>query len=165
MTRFENKKVILSKAPLQLAEFVNDMGPVLESIAVHRGAKIAFNVRTTEQTIVTDREKISQAIYDLVDNAIKFGPKEQTVKIAVSKPNNKEVLFEVVDEGPGIPKEQQALIFTKFGQLDTSLARSQEGIGLGLYTSKMIIEELGGIIGVTSQPGFGARFWFTLPIN
>jgi PAS domain S-box-containing protein len=165
VTRYEHKNIPINKTEFKIGDFVNSLEPILKSIAHDRNDKIAFKVGVCEQTVKSDQEKISQVIFDLVDNAVKFGPDEQTIKIIVSGPKNNEVAVKVVDQGPGIAKAKQSEIFKKFGQLDTSFSRSQEGIGLGLYIAKMIVEELGGKIGVTSKVGKGSAFWFTLPIK
>ena len=69
--------------------------------------------------------------------------------------------FEVSDQGPGIPKEHQAGLFEKFFRVPGSL---EGGSGLGLFISRGLVQAHGGRIGVTSEPGNGATFWFTVPI-
>jgi PAS domain S-box-containing protein len=165
VTRYEHKNIPINKTSFKIVDFMHSLEPILKSIARDRDDKITFRVAAREQTITSDQEKISQVIFDLVDNAVKFGPKEQTIKIIVSGPKNNEIKVKVSDQGPGIAKDKQSEIFKKFGQLDASFSRSQEGIGLGLYIAKMIVEELGGKIGVTSKPGRGSAFWFTLLIK
>ena len=164
VTRYENKGMPVNKTAFQPDAMIADLKPILESIMAVRHAKISILVETPGQTVVSDQEKISQVIFDMIDNAVKFGPEGQTVTLAVSRPNPKEMMIEVTDQGPGIPENKRAELFKKFGQLDTSFARSQEGIGLGLYTAKMITEALGGRIGVKSQDGRDSTFWFTFPI-
>ncbi len=165
VTRYEHKNIPTNATTFKVGDFINGLEPILKSIARDRDDKILLKVSLPEQVIISDQEKISQVIFDLVDNAIKFGPREQTIKLSVSNIKNNKITISVTDEGPGIAKEKQSEIFKKFGQLDASFSRSQEGIGLGLYIAKMIIEKLGGEIGVTSEPEKGSRFWFTLPIK
>ena len=74
------------------------------------------------------------------------------------------VRLAVTNEGPGIPKDKQKSLFLKFSQLEPSLSRSQEGMGLGLYICKQNIETLGGEIGVISEDGKGVTFFFTVPL-
>jgi len=164
VTRYENKTVPLNIAPFKLEALVDGIKPILELIARARKAKISIVMNAPGQSLTSDQEKISQVIFDMVDNAVKFGPKEQTVTVSFSMPTDKKIMVAITDQGPGIPKEKQSEVFKKFSQLDTSLARSQEGIGLGLYTAKMIVEALSGKIGVNSEQGKGSTFWFTLPV-
>jgi len=164
VTRYENRNIPVNVSSFRVDDLAASLKPILEMIAAGRNAKISITVNSAAPTIATDREKITQIVFDLVDNAVKFGPEGQTVTVAISRPKGKEIMIAVADQGPGIPKNRQSEIFKKFGQIDTSLARSQEGIGLGLYTAKMIIEALGGKIGVKNGTGKGATFWFTLPV-
>ena len=163
-TRYENKRGILNIAPLDLKEFFERLLPALRSIARAKDDKIDLVFGEGGREVMTDKEKISQVIYDLIDNAVKFGPPGQSIIIAVSRLKDQTTKIEVCDQGPGITQDEQDKIFVKFGQLDSSISRNQEGIGLGLYTAKLIIGDLGGKIGVTSEPGKGSKFWFTLPI-
>ena len=78
--------------------------------------------------------------------------------------DEKNIKVEVSGAGQGIPKEMQNKLFMKFSQLEPSLSRSQDGMGLGLYICKQNIENLGGKVGVESKINQGATFYFTLPI-
>jgi signal transduction histidine kinase len=99
-----------------------------------------------------------------VDNAVKYGPKNQTISLTLSKPEPAIAKVEVTGAGAGISAEDQKRLFLKFSQLEPSLSRSQDGMGLGLYICKQNIENLGGQIGVVSQLNQGATFYFTLPV-
>ena len=77
----------------------------------------------------------------------------------------KNIYFEIEDNGVGIPKEEQKYIFQKFFRSGNILRYQTQGSGLGLYISKAIIEKSGGKIGFKSQEGIGSTFWFTLPIK
>ena len=74
------------------------------------------------------------------------------------------VRVEVEDNGPGIPQEAQAGLFEPFTQVDMTETRKVGGVGLGLSICKSLVEAHGGAIGVGSNAGKGATFWFTLPI-
>jgi signal transduction histidine kinase len=69
----------------------------------------------------------------------------------------------VTDHGPGIPPEQQIHVFERFYRAEASDSQRTYGYGLGLYISRHLVEAMGGRIGVTSEPGLGSRFAFTLP--
>jgi len=106
-----------------------------------------------------DRDRILQVLSNLVGNAIKYTPHGGTVSLAAwDRKGNVEI--EVADTGSGIPPESQERIFQKFSQLGV---QTRQGLGLGLYISRWIVEAHGGKIGVRSVVGQGSTFHFTLP--
>lgn len=109
-----------------------------------------------------DRDRLFQVLTNLIGNAIKFSRAGDTVRVRC-RATSDAALFEVEDEGPGIPVEAQRKLFTRFQQLDSSNARARGGSGLGLAISRAIVEQHGGTIGVESAPQRGARFFFRLP--
>ncbi|MGB0679277.1 MAG: PAS domain-containing sensor histidine kinase, partial [Polyangiales bacterium] len=115
-------------------------------------------------TLLLDEDRITQVLVNLLSNAIKFSPPEGVVRIDVEAWPEK-VRVSVRDQGPGIAAEDISKLFTPFQQLDTSDARAKGGTGLGLAISKGIVHKHGGHIGVNSEPGKGACFWFELPVR
>lgn len=109
-----------------------------------------------------DGSRIIQVLVNLVSNAVKFSPEQSTIKVCVSHKEGT-VEFRVVDQGRGIPKEMLNSVFERFKQVSTTDATEKGGTGLGLAICKAIVECHGGKIGVESEPGHGATFWFTLP--
>jgi two-component system, sensor histidine kinase and response regulator len=103
-----------------------------------------------------------------VGNAVKFTAAGH-VLISVECENRQEhkaqFKFSVEDTGIGISDVQQARLFEKFSQADTSTTRRFGGTGLGLAISRQLTELMGGKIGMTSQPNKGSTFWFTLPLD
>ena len=98
-------------------------------------------------------------IANFVNNAIKFTT-AGSIRVGYDKVDETHLRFYVADTGLGIEPEMQAQIFDRFIKLNTFV----HGTGLGLSISKSIIEQLGGTIGVDSEPGKGSCFWFVLPI-
>jgi len=116
-----------------------------------------------ELTMQSDKNRLEQVFNNLIFNAVDFVP-EESGRIEISaKDNGDFILFNVKDNGTGIPKEKQKDLFKKFYQVNTSHARKHGGTGLGLSVSKGIIEGLGGKISVESDEGKGADFQFTVP--
>jgi len=111
-----------------------------------------------------DVEKMRLAIDNLVANAIKYTQPGGQVTVSL-KNVKKEIEFSVKDSGVGIPKDQQARIFTKFFRGANVIKMETEGTGLGLFITKNIIEAHGGKIWFYSKEGVGTTFYFTLPIK
>jgi DNA-binding response OmpR family regulator len=115
-----------------------------------------------DATVLVDRDRLIQVLTNLLSNAAKFSPREATVAVRIrTEPDS--VRVEVRDQGPGIAPAFQKRIFQKFAQGDCADSRQKDGTGLGLSISKTLIEQLGGSIGFSSEPGKGATFFFTLP--
>ena len=103
---------------------------------------------------------IEGLVSNLVDNALRYSPRGGSVELRARR-DAESVTFEVRDSGPGIAAEHQAQLFERFYRVPGS---PTGGAGLGLYICREIVEAHGGHIGVESEPGKGAGFWFTLPV-
>ena len=123
------------------------------------GVEVLFDRHLPECRIVSDRNRLNQVIANFVNNAIKFTT-AGSIRVGYNKVDETHLRFYVADTGLGIEPEMQAQIFDRFIKLNTFV----HGTGLGLSISKSIIEQLGGTIGVDSEPGKGSCFWFVLPI-
>ena len=123
------------------------------------GVEVLFDHHLPECRIVSDRNRLNQVIANFVNNAIKFTT-AGSIRVGYDKVDETHLRFYVADTGLGIEPEMQAQIFDRFIKLNTFV----HGTGLGLSISKSIIEQLGGTIGVDSEPGKGSCFWFVLPI-
>ena len=119
--------------------------------------KLVFEPNFSICHITSDRNRIYQVISNFVNNAIKF-TSQGSIRVGYQM-KGEELEFYVQDTGIGIDKEQQSLIFERFVKLNSFVP----GTGLGLAICQSIIEQLGGRIGVDSEPGKGSRFWFRLP--
>ena len=101
---------------------------------------------------------------NLIGNAVKFSPAGSTVEASLQLADGgNQLLFSVVDSGPGIPEAEQPLVFNKYYRGE-QLKKSADGIGLGLSIAKNIVEAHGGKIWLSSRPGRGSTFFFTIPI-
>jgi signal transduction histidine kinase len=108
-----------------------------------------------------DRERLRQVLMNLIDNAVKYSPEGEEVEVS-AQPANGSVRISVSDRGPGIPRDQQRLIFEKFGRAEVR-GGSKPGTGLGLFIARSIAEAHGGSLVVRSRPDAGATFTLTLP--
>lgn len=121
--------------------------------------KILLAPELPELTFTSDKNRLYQVLLNFVTNALKF-TSEGSIVIDY-RINGNEVRFSVQDTGMGIEPEKQEAIFTRFVKLNNFIA----GTGLGLPICQSIVTQLGGKIGVESEPGKGSCFWFTHPIN
>lgn len=119
---------------------------------------LSFTNRISRCVIVSDPYRLTQVISHLIKNAVKFTV-EGSVNFGYRLQEDGSIYFFVEDTGCGIPQDKQEAIFERFVKLDSFIP----GTGLGLYICKMIIDKLGGRMGVRSEVGQGAHFWFTLP--
>jgi signal transduction histidine kinase len=113
--------------------------------------------------IIIDKEKMMEVFANLIHNSVDFVPDSGGRIEISSKSDNSDVIFSVIDNGIGIPKDKLGNLFTKYYQVDTSMTRKHGGTGLGLAICKGIVEELGGKIWVESEEGKGTSMYFRMP--
>ncbi len=160
----EHGKVEITKEKFNLSQTIAGLKTSLDALAKRSASRVTIEIMAKNIILESDQKKISEVIYNFVDNAVKYGSEKQNIRVILSQPDSKTAKVEVINEGPGISKERQKKLFLKFSQLEPSLSRSQDGMGLGLYICKQTIDSLGGQIGLISEPGHGANFYFTLPL-
>ncbi len=115
-------------------------------------------------TILTDSKKLRQALFNLIENSLKY-TKEGNIEIGYELRDNERVEFYVRDTGIGFPQEKLDVLFQRFRQADDSTTRQFGGIGLGLTLSQKFVELIGGEMRAESKPGIGSVFFITLPYN
>jgi signal transduction histidine kinase len=125
--------------------------------------RVRADLADTLPRIRGDAERLRQVISNLIDNAVKYSPSGDEVAVR-ARPEDGHVLVEVRDNGPGIPVEQQRVIFEKFGRADVGGA-AKPGTGLGLFIARSIAEAHGGSLDVRSRPDEGATFVLLLPVR
>ncbi len=124
--------------------------------------EVPLNAMVREVPLVRgDPGRLRQVVGNLIDNAVKYSPTGTAVDVDVRQLNGS-VVVAVSDHGPGIPLDDQRLIFEKFGR--ASGGSSKPGTGLGLYIARSIAEAHGGTVDVSSDPGHGATFRLTVPV-
>jgi PAS domain S-box-containing protein len=131
--------------------------------AVEKNISLAYenSLSESDALILTDRTKFNQILSNLISNAVKFTEKGN-VKISYRLIDNF-LEFSVSDSGIGISQEHHSRIFDRFYQVQNAMEKLYEGTGLGLAISKAYVEHLGGKIWLTSEPGKGTTFFFTIP--
>jgi len=161
----------LSSGQLELAYIPTNIGTVVRELiqdfallANEYGIIIRNEVPGDIPVTLTDREKITRVLTNLIDNAVKFTPQGGQIKISAEKQDEAWLIVRVEDSGPGIPDEYREKIFERFSQIPGRRSRHR-GSGLGLAFCQLAIEAHGGKIWVDSPHEKGSVFTFTLPIK
>jgi signal transduction histidine kinase len=147
-------------ADVDLAELVRETASMVE--LGNDEVKVVTHVRDPLPAVRGDRERLRQLLLNLVTNAAKYTVSGDEIEVRAA-PEDGHVLVTVVDHGPGIPADQQRLIFEKFGRVNSG-GRSKPGAGLGLFIARSIAEAHGGSLDVQSESGSGTAFTFRLPV-
>jgi signal transduction histidine kinase len=145
----------------ELDDLIHETVELFEPVARSKQIWLAQKVESPGIVVHAERERISQVLANLLSNALKYTPPGGHVTIAVDR-HAGEARIGVLDTGHGIAHENQIHIFDRFWRDETS---GRKGTGLGLFIAKGIVEAHGGHIWVESEPGHGARFYFTLPLE
>jgi signal transduction histidine kinase len=164
LTRLESGAQRLNLAPVSCQQLIASCIRNLSLLAAERRIKLTSQVNLKLPVLQADGQLLTQAVSNLVHNAIKYSPPETEVIIA-AEPNRAGITISVRDEGCGIPAEARERIFEKFYRLERDAASDVVGTGLGLPLVKEIIEQHGGRITVASAPASGSTFTIHLPLQ
>jgi signal transduction histidine kinase len=172
LARIEAGKADLRLDKVSVMDTCRTLAALLAPLADKQQLKLTTEIDPLLPVVVTDGGKLQQILYNLLSNAIKFTPPGGSVALTARTETVQrggrdvgQVAVSVADTGPGIAEADQERIFEKFYQADGSLTRETSGTGLGLAISKELAGLLGGRLSVKSQPGHGAVFLFTLPVE
>jgi two-component system phosphate regulon sensor histidine kinase PhoR len=161
ISALESERIKLNPQPLELRPLVEKVFADLHSKAENKHVLLVNEL--PELTASADGNRLDQVLANLVDNAIKYGHAQGSVKVGGKKLADGKLEIYVQDDGPGIPAESLDRVFERFYRVDKARSRDQGGTGLGLSIVKHIIQAHGGEVRVESEPGKGATFFFTLP--
>jgi len=125
---------------------------------------VVADVHSELPSVRGDRDRLQQVLTNLLDNAVKFSPAGEEVRVSAFQQDSR-VRIEVSDRGPGVPPDQQRLIFEKFGRGKTAGSPGTPGTGLGLDIARSIVEAHGGVLEVSSGPDAGATFTLSLSVD
>lgn len=164
VSRIEQGRLPLRKEKISLENLSKKLIKESQLFLKASNVEIEFKVQKDLPKIFTDPSQIKLVIDNLLSNAIRYNKGKGKVEIRVLR-KNKDLYFEIKDNGVGIPKDDQKYIFQKFFRAQNATKYQVQGSGLGLYIAKLIVEKLGGKIDFKSGEGKGSTFWFTLPIS
>ncbi len=174
LTLAESGQIDLRREPIDLAASIARTMASFAAPAAEKGVELRAECAPDLPRAVADGDRIVQVLNNLVSNALRHTPSGGTIQLRATadprafpgtiEPGAPALYVSVCDTGPGIAPADVPFVFERFWRADRGRARSQGGSGLGLAIARQLVLAHGGQIGVVSEPGQGACFWFTLPI-
>jgi len=165
-TRAEAGKIRIAPGVVDLRHSIDAAVRGFRVRAASRRVRIERDCPDDLPPVLADPSRVEQILDNVLDNALKFTPRESRLEIRAGldpeRPSS--VRVSVSDEGPGIDPEARERIFERAHQEKSNLSRSRQGLGLGLYICRELVTRLGGRIWVESRVGSGSTFHFTLPV-
>lgn len=167
-SKIEAGKLVLENIPFNLRDLIQDCLTILAPAAHDKQLELVSLIyRDTPLALQGDPLRLKQVLTNLVSNAIKF-TREGTIAVRAmvedESDDRAQLRISVQDTGVGLSDDDLRALFQAFSQADNSLSRQAGGTGLGLVISKRLIEQMGGEIGVDSNPGSGSEFWISLTL-
>jgi len=163
LSRLESEKERYARERLDLRAVVREVAERLEVAGTAKGLALSLELSPEPIEVDADREALTQAVSNLVDNAIKYTEAGGKVSVCLERRQDEAVL-EVTDTGVGIAAPHLDRIFERFYTVDRSRSRERGGTGLGLAIVKHVALAHGGSVGVESTPGVGSTFKMVLPL-
>jgi len=162
LSRADAGHIQAQRTNISLLGLAQEASSLVEVLAEEKRQRIS--VEGEPALIVSgDRMILRQALVNLIDNAIKYSPTEAQILVRVGAGKDSQVIVEVVDQGPGVPKEHQSRIFDRFYRVDSGRSREWGGAGLGLAIARWAVEVNGGQLTLQSVDGQGSTFRVALP--
>lgn len=161
VSELESGRVMLELKPVALPAIVEKVFGDFKPRANPKDIQLLN--RAPELAVRADIGRLEQVFGNLIDNAIKYGRPGETVTVGARAMDGAQIEIFVQDDGPGIPAEALDRLFERFFRVDKARSREQGGTGLGLSIVKHIVQNHGGRVWASSQPGKGSTFFFTLP--
>ena len=165
LARIEADQVTLELEDVDAKTVLNTCVELVEPLAAQRNIAIDIDYEKAQETLIrTDPIRFKQVILNLLSNAIKFNRDGRCVSIHAKESGDGFLRISVVDEGIGISKEDSEKVFQVFHRLNADPHITQEGTGIGLAVTKLLVERMAGRIGLDSQLNVGSTFWVELPL-
>ena len=162
--RIEQGRKTYSKKSVNLSELVRTTLNAYRLQLEQSGFEHELNIEDGLPAIHADPDAITQALLNLLDNAVKYSQDEKWVRVELTRSDN-EAVIQVLDRGIGISPREQSKIFDMFYRVEKGLVHSVKGSGLGLSLVKHIVDAHKGRVIIDSQPGRGSRFSIHLPLD
>jgi signal transduction histidine kinase len=165
LSRIEAGKIELTPTSVVLSQLAGEVVEQLRPLATAKRQRLEVHTAERGLTIRGDRDRLSQVITNLVDNAIKYTPEEGSITVGIAREGPDRARLSVSDTGVGIPKEFLPKVFERFFRAAHLHESGSKGLGLGLSIVKSLVELHGGTISVESVVGRGTTFHLIIPLH
>ncbi|MFZ2268909.1 MAG: transporter substrate-binding domain-containing protein [Azonexus sp.] len=168
ISKIESGKLLLEYTPFHPATIIDQVHSLIADAAAAKGLQITTEYSGLPPLLLGDPTRLRQGLLNFAGNAVKFteqGSIALRAQLLEQQDDSFLVRFEVQDTGVGIPAESCRELFQAFKQVDSSTTRKYGGTGLGLAITQRLAQLMGGEVGVTSAPGVGSTFWFTVRLK
>ena len=162
--KLDKNQLELEKEAVHIHEIIEEAADSFRFNQLDKGGEIELNLSATNDLVEVDVVHITNILFNLIDNGVKYSEKEPEITIKTSSDRNKTGI-QFIDQGIGMDKEAQRHIFEKFYRVPTGNLHNVKGFGLGLYYVKLVVERHNGTIAVKSKPGEGSTFTIWLPLK
>ncbi len=164
VSRIQTGKFELEKSTINFTKLVDEEVEQLKETAKMHKMTLVYEEPKTDHIALGDENKLRQVMMNFIDNAIFYSPAGSTITVRLYK-EAAGLVFKVVDQGIGVPKEAQSKLFTKFFRASNARQQRPDGTGIGLYMAKKVIVAHGGSIIFETKEGVGSTFGFKLPLE
>ncbi len=172
MAKIENGGFSLNMEPLSLREVMHNIMTVIQPQVQEKNQKFNIYVQNIQyENVCTDRVRLSQILLNIIGNCVKFTPKDGMIQVFLSEelsPRGNAYTrscLHIKDNGIGMTQEFQEKIFEAFTREDNERVEKNEGAGMGMAITKYIVDAMGGMIRVQSEPGAGSDFYITIDME
>jgi len=163
VAKLDKHELILQKTKIDIHQLILEAKETFEFNQLEHNGEITLELNAKNSIFLADQVHITNVVYNLLDNAIKYCENSPDILIK-TKSEDKKFTLEIIDNGIGMKKEDLKNIFEKFYRVPTGNLHNVKGFGLGLFYVRMIIEQHGGSVKVKSEVGKGTSFCISLPV-
>jgi signal transduction histidine kinase len=165
VSRIQTGKFVIELSDMDLNKVVQEeVQQLIDTARARNNIRIQFDPPATPIILRADDNKLRQVMMNFMDNAIYYGKRDGHIDVQLYK-NKDSVIFKVVDDGIGVPKEAQKKLFTKFFRAGNARTQRPDGTGIGIYMAQKVVVALGGTVIFESVEGKGSTFGFKLPLK
>lgn len=164
VTKIESGAQVLALTSVPANELIDGCVRAFARTAAEKGIRLGAKLSEPSPTLYADRQLLTQAVNNLIGNAIKYSPADSEVEVGTASDAAHACVY-VRDRGHGILREFHARVFEKFYRLERDVKSEVVGTGLGLPLVKEIVERHGGRVTLESEPGSGSTFTIQLPLQ